>query len=410
MATEALRALPTAVSTWADIRKNHLLYVDKTELILDLVSNHKRAFIARPQGFGKTLLNSILTELFRHGDQSFEGTAIYGKWTRPLGSKVISCNFSGHLQTTASGLKALICDRLLEACRQAGFAENACEQLSRAKTTASFFKHLKAITAEDSLVFLIDDWDRHLVPNLTAGKSLFNELSKVLAQFFAELEALDNVEFTLVTGTLRYSGGCPWAGSKYNLTLDPHYATLLGYTESELENFMAHAQAAAERYDIPTEGMMMELCDFYGGFCFDELAETELLCPYEINAFFAQLQESDQIPNFEEFWRTIPSRHHDLVAIISTYWPNHRTLERYLDGTAKFTHKKLASCSTYDELNLDQILLQLGYLKVVDVTEGKTKRGSKYACGFTNEELSQIFDEDLHSYKIALKNFGIPDV
>ena len=136
MAAEALHALPTVASTWNDIRRNGMLYVDKTELILDLVSNHKRAFIARPQGFGKTLLNSILTELFRHGDQSFEGTAIYGKWTRPLDSKVISCNFSGSAQKTASGLNALICERLLEACRQAGF-----EQTDR-KRNAEFWRRI----------------------------------------------------------------------------------------------------------------------------------------------------------------------------------------------------------------------------------------------------------------------------
>lgn len=110
MAADDLRALPTVESTWAEIRSNDLVYVDKTELILDLVSNYRRAFISRPQGFGKTLLTSILTELFRHGDQSFEGTAIYGKWTRPLGSKVISCNFAGDTKTTAMGLKHLICN------------------------------------------------------------------------------------------------------------------------------------------------------------------------------------------------------------------------------------------------------------------------------------------------------------
>lgn len=397
MAAEALHALPTVASTWNDIRRNGMLYVDKTELILDLVSNHKRAFIARPQGFGKTLLNSILTELFRHGDQSFEGTAIYGKWTRPLDSKVISCNFSGSAQKTASGLNALICERLLEACRQAGFAEDTCEQLSRATTIEDFFKQLKAVTGKDSLMFLIDDWDYHLLPSLTK-KRQFNALAKVLTQFFAELEALKNVEFALVTGTLRYYGGCPWAGSLYDLTLDPHYATLLGYTESELERyFTAYAQEAAQRQDEISEESW-EMSEFYGGFCFDEQAETELYCPYEVNAFYAQLLESDQEPSFNHFWSTNPSLNHDLVAIIALHEPTYSTLERYLDGTARFSYDKLASCSMYYELTLDQMLLQLGYLRVIYCEEDPNPLKPRFVCGFTNVELGDIFEEALDRY------------
>lgn len=402
---DALRALPTETNSWADIRSKDLLYVDKTELILDLVSNHKRAFIARPQGFGKTLLNSILTELFRHGDQSFEGTTIYGKWNRPLGTKVISCNFSGPAQTTASGLTALICKRLVEACRQAGFTEDVCKQLSLPITFEGFFRQLKAVTREESLMFLIDDWDYHLLVSLTVGWQ-FKGLAKVLRQFFTEFETLDNVEFALVTGTLRYSGGCPWAGDeRYDQTLSSHYATLLGYTESELERyFTAYAQATLQRKDELTEDFCT-LREYYGGYCFDEQAETKLYSSHEINAFYAQLWESDEELNFKFFWCTNPSPNHDLVALIAKHKPTDSTIQRYWDGDTWFSRAQLAACSTYDQLSFDQLMLQLGYLRVIAREDDSKSRGPRYVCGLANGEIGDIIEYALDLYDEGYRHY-----
>lgn len=70
----------TDVSSFDVIRTNNSLYVDKTKQIYDLIlDSQKYMFLARPRGFGKTLLCSILTNLFlgKSKEELFKGLWIH---------------------------------------------------------------------------------------------------------------------------------------------------------------------------------------------------------------------------------------------------------------------------------------------------------------------------------------------
>ena len=53
-----LQSLPTGTSDFESLRKAHLLYVDKTDMIFRLASARKKFFLTRPRRFGKSLLVS----------------------------------------------------------------------------------------------------------------------------------------------------------------------------------------------------------------------------------------------------------------------------------------------------------------------------------------------------------------
>lgn len=60
-----LKRLPVDISTFAKIIDGNYFYIDKTEHIYNLVTQGQYYFISRPRRFGKSLLMSTLSELFK---------------------------------------------------------------------------------------------------------------------------------------------------------------------------------------------------------------------------------------------------------------------------------------------------------------------------------------------------------
>ena len=63
---EALRKLPIGMENFVEIRRNNFYYVDKTELIEQLVEKWSEvSLFTRPRRFGKTLNMSMLRTFLR---------------------------------------------------------------------------------------------------------------------------------------------------------------------------------------------------------------------------------------------------------------------------------------------------------------------------------------------------------
>jgi hypothetical protein len=63
-----LKNLPIGIQTFAKIREDNFVYIDKTAQILDLANKQGAFFLSRPRRFGKSLLiktvkSSIVTLL-----------------------------------------------------------------------------------------------------------------------------------------------------------------------------------------------------------------------------------------------------------------------------------------------------------------------------------------------------------
>ena len=72
-----MKLLPTGLQEFEYIRMNNGLYVDKTDMVYNLISGIKKQFfLSRPRRFGKTLLCWLLHELFSGKKELFEGLAI----------------------------------------------------------------------------------------------------------------------------------------------------------------------------------------------------------------------------------------------------------------------------------------------------------------------------------------------
>ena len=65
------RKFPIGVQNFEKIRKGDFLYVDKTELIYQLVDSGSYYFLSRPRRFGKSLLISTLEDYFQGKREHF---------------------------------------------------------------------------------------------------------------------------------------------------------------------------------------------------------------------------------------------------------------------------------------------------------------------------------------------------
>lgn len=76
---------PVDTDQFKEIREQGMLYVDKTDLMFDLVSRYKYVFLARPRRFGKSLLCNTLKAYFNGQKELFEGLKVMNleqQWTR----------------------------------------------------------------------------------------------------------------------------------------------------------------------------------------------------------------------------------------------------------------------------------------------------------------------------------------
>ncbi len=80
MESKIFSQLPLGVSDFHKLRELEKIYVDKTNLLYELITTFEKVFLARPRRFGKSLLVSTLESLFKHGISQQKKSFLFS-WT-----------------------------------------------------------------------------------------------------------------------------------------------------------------------------------------------------------------------------------------------------------------------------------------------------------------------------------------
>lgn len=251
--------LPVGVTDWEDIVDYNMFFVDKTSLLNSLLLTKRKVFLARSQGMGKTLLCSMLADLFVYGTGDFKGTAVGADWPDSKRYQVIKLSFGGLSGQDEVALRNSLKGLLVEAYVNAGFAQ--VKKMEYAATTLNrLLGHLSSISLKNRLVFLIDDWDYPLTASY-GFPVRYQAALDVLSEFYAWLNHLNHVRFILVTGQAHeLSSKLVTCGEIRDISTDPEYATLLGFTPDELEsNYAPFIEAAAQRRGESVEAVRAAL-------------------------------------------------------------------------------------------------------------------------------------------------------
>ena len=69
-----MKKLPIGIQTFAKIRdkKDNYIYIDKTDLALNLINSSGYYFLSRPRRFGKSLFLDTLKDIFEGKKELFE--------------------------------------------------------------------------------------------------------------------------------------------------------------------------------------------------------------------------------------------------------------------------------------------------------------------------------------------------
>ena len=105
---------PVGIQTFSEIITENYLYVDKTALMYNLVSQSKYVFLSRPRRFGKSLLVSTLEAYFKGRKELFKGLAISqleSAWTEyPVFRFDLSGEYFNHPDILSEHLSGLLDD------------------------------------------------------------------------------------------------------------------------------------------------------------------------------------------------------------------------------------------------------------------------------------------------------------
>lgn len=398
-----LKPLPVGVPYWSDIRDQNYFFVDKTALLGQLVTARRFVFISRPRRMGKTLLCSQLADLFAHGDVNFAGTAIYGKWPESKCYPVINLSF---INIQGSDFELALRGALVDAFDFAGFPEAL--NISFEIQFNHFLGRLESLIKNCRVVFLIDEWDYPLSSHLD-DEQAFNSVRATLAIFYSWLRTLPNVRFALITGIMRYSEASLFTGQDIqDISMDPDFANLVGYTQEELEtNYAPYIEAAAQILKISQEELLSRLKQYYDGFCFDYDAEVNIYCPYSINRFFDPVarkllgDKSKKLPEFDSYWMDSSNATAALRSYLHRDNPSVDKVIKLCRQNLIINKSTITTPTDFNAITELHILFQSGFItlkSVTDNTKGLSPGARQYNCGFTNYDVVGRYAAVLASY------------
>jgi Predicted AAA-ATPase/PD-(D/E)XK nuclease superfamily len=260
--------LPLGVQNFPDFKKYNYIYVDKTELIHRLVTGSQYNFLSRPRRFGKSLLVSTIQELFMGHKEHFENLWIYDKWDWSKTHPVIHLSFSS-FDYQGYGLKEAISVKLKECAKNFGIT------LTNTSHKAQFEELIKEVYAQKGdIVILIDEYDKPIIDYLEKEKMEQAKANRdILKTFYSVLkDASIYIRLLFITGVSKFSKVSIFSDLNHltDLTLEADYATLTGYTQSELEfYFPQYIDALQQRFKLERTELIKALRTRYDGFSWD---------------------------------------------------------------------------------------------------------------------------------------------
>ena len=365
------RRLPIGVQTFREIREEDGYYVDKTPSISRLVDEGKHYFLSRPRRFGKSLLLDTLKELFEGNESLFEGLDIHQRWDWSVRRSVVRLDFgAGHFREPGY-LHTNVMTQLASAAERAGVD-------TRHDTSPERFGHLIRTLGErtgQSVVVLIDEYDKPILDALdTPDTARANR--DYLQGLYAVIKTCDaHIRFSLLTGVSKFSKVSLFSGlnNLIDITLDPSYSAICGYTEADLDTVFAPELADLDRDAIR---------DWYNGYWW--LGEEKVYNPFDILLLFRNRK-------FGAWWfeTGTPS------LLVETLF-RRRVSSLALDEMVG--SDDLLSAFDVDDIGTEALLFQTGYLTIRD--EEDLGGEAFYRLGYPNREVRQSLNRSLLRYLV----------
>ena len=375
-----MKDLTSSVYTFEKLIRGNYLYVDKTEYIWKLVRPASGIyFMSRPRRFGKSLTVSTLKAVFQGRKDLFKDLAIYDKKYDWKEYPVIHLDMANCNAKNAGELENFISDTL------SGLAEGfgmKMRGLSNAMRFEFLIRDVVAATGSPAVI-LLDEYDKPILNTLMTPEA--KACRDVLKGFYSSIKKCESLErFVFVTGVTKFSHVSLFSelNNLTDITMHADYATMLGYTQLELEKyFVDRLDATVNKLNIPRETLLWEIKSWYDGYRFEEHSET-VYNPVSLEQFFINGSK------FSNYWFSTGTPSFLMEVARKTDFNFERTLNEPVMGLA-------FNAFEIDRIDPLALLLQTGYLTIKSsfVELGETQ----YYLDFPNREVKGAFETYLIS-------------
>ncbi|MDE0101914.1 MAG: AAA family ATPase [Bryobacterales bacterium] len=361
------RHLPIGIQDFSTIRGDNFYYVDKTPLIHRLVSEGRYYFLSRPRRFGKSLLVDTLRQLFAGKRRLFRGLVIHDHWDWTVTRPVVRLSFDGKYNEPGN-LDSDVASQL------EGIEEDAeIEPSPSAKTGPERFRSMlqrfHRITGRQ-VVVLVDEYDKPILDVLDNP-----ELAKANRDYLRGLYGIvrgcaEHVRFVFVTGVSMFSKVSLFCGlnNLLDISLDPRFATICGFTDSDLDAVFAPELPGLDREQVRHS---------YNGYHWG--GEEKLYNPLDMLLLFRNRK-------FDSHWYETGT----------PKFLHHLMVERNLNPLQlenRLVAERRLSRFDVDDIDPRALMFQAGYLTIV----GEERRGTDtfFALEFPNLEVRRSFNQDM---------------
>lgn len=293
---------PIGIQSFDQIREDGYVYVDKTALVYDLVTNGKVYFLSRPRRFGKSLLISTLDCYFRGQKELFEGLAIAELEKDWAEYPVFRIDFNGGDYTQPGELEKKIEWYLQSWEREYG--KDDSEQTMDLRFQGVLRRAYQRTGRR--AVILVDEYDKPILDVLDTDAYTYNDTGDkilledrhrdILKSFYSAFKSADrDLKFILLTGVTKFSQVSVFSGFNQpnDISMDSRYEALCGITGQELTDYFSESIAAlADKEKVTIEKMKDALRRHYDGYHFGT-AMTDIYNPFSILNAFAKLEIRD---------------------------------------------------------------------------------------------------------------------
>ena len=397
---------------FAALRKENAYYVDKTELMYELVhdTNNKVTLFTRPRRFGKTLMMSMMENFFNIRKDSkaiFDGLDISQheifckKWMNQY--PVLFVSFKDVEAENFEGAYKMLKTKLADVCKDIASAFNG---VSVDKDDEQIFLSLKAKTADEDdiknslktimrmmnavygkpVILLIDEYDVPLAKASekdTAENKYYSKMLDVIKGIMSTaLKDNEFLQFAVITGCLRIAKESIFTGTNnfasYSV-LDEDFSEYFGFSREEVDAILE----AADRVDKAEV-----IKEWYDGYVF---GNSCLYCPWDVINYLSALKKRKNAKP-KNYWKNTSHNGILLTFVKRTDFKVKGKFEILLNGgtivqtiTDELTYDTLHS----SEDNLWSVILMTGYITKADAEE----EGETVSLKIPNREISSIFED-----------------
>ena len=401
------KRLPVGIENFEKIRRDGFYYVDKTDLIKELLENWGEVnLFTRPRRFGKTLNMSMFQCFFEIGcDQSlFDGLRIAEESTlceTYMGKfPVISISLKGIDAADYETARNLMVKVVNEEARRFQFLTESSrltdtdkmlfgQLLQKEMDDETLFCSLRELTEllrkhyEKQVIVLIDEYD---VPLAKANElGYYDEMVRLIRGIFGSaLKTNHNLYFAVLTGCLRVAKESIFTGvnnfNTFTIT-DVDFDEYFGFTDAEVKEMLEEYQLGSSYEDVR---------EWYDGYRF---GNVDVYCPWDVICYVNK-RRTDPALQPQNYWLNTSGNEvvrHFIEALGDGVTKTE--MERLIGG--EIVQKEIHEEMTYHDLYADMgnvwsVLFMTGYL-----TQRGRADGNLYNLVIPNREIRNIFTEQI---------------